>query len=107
VFFRVNSTTVDPQFEPLMDEVAEALAQSRDSYAEIVGYTDTTGPTEYNRYLSNLRAEAVAEQLRERGIPGARLRIEGQGPREPETGDQGFRAEDRVVEITIRDAPGD
>jgi len=107
VFFRVNSTTVDPQFEPLMDEVAEALAQSRESYAEIVGYTDTTGPTEFNRYLSNRRAEAVAEQLRERGIPGARLRIEGQGPREPETGEEGFRAEDRVVEITIRDTLGD
>ena len=107
VFFGVNSTTVDPRFETLMSEIAAALAQADDAYAEIVGYTDAAGPTEYNRYLSNLRAEAVAQQLRARGVPGDRLRIEGQGPREPETGDEGFRAEDRVVEITIRDAPRD
>ncbi|MFO7858138.1 MAG: OmpA family protein [Ectothiorhodospiraceae bacterium] len=101
VFFRVNSTTVDPRFDALMSEIAEALAQSGDAFAEIVGYTDTTGPPEYNRYLSNRRAEAVAEKLRERGVPDDRLQIEGQGPREPESGEAGFRAEDRVVEITV------
>ena len=105
VFFRVNSTTVDPQFLALMSEIAEAIVKSDDAYAEIVGYTDTTGTTEYNRYLSNRRAEAVAEQLRERGVPQNRLRIEGQGPRESESGVEGFRAEDRVVEITVRYGP--
>ena len=102
VFFRVNSITVDPEFDVLLRELAEALGESEETQAEIIGYTDTTGPAEYNLFLSNQRATAVANRLMEHGVARDRLRIEGQGPREPAVGPEGYRAEDRVVEITIR-----
>lgn len=100
VFFRVNSTTVDAPFEPVLEEIAAVLARYDDAYAEIVGYTDRFGPVDYNMALSRQRARAVANRLIQRGIDADRLVTEGQGPRNPN--ENVSREEERLVEITVR-----
>jgi general secretion pathway protein A len=102
VFFRVNSTAVDPQFDALLDEIAEVLARSGDAYAEIIGYTDRFGPVEYNMALSRQRAQSVANRLLQRGIADDRLRIEGQGPIDHRADEELSRDEARMVEISVR-----
>jgi general secretion pathway protein A len=107
VFFRVNSTVVDPQFDALLDEIAEVLAQSAEAYAEIIGYTDRYGPVAYNLALSRQRAQSVANRLFQRGIAEDRLRIEGQGPIEQRADAELSRDEARMVEISVMKAPRD
>jgi outer membrane protein OmpA-like peptidoglycan-associated protein len=104
VFFRVNSTAVDPQFDALLDEIAEVLARSAEAYAEIIGYTDRYGPVAYNLALSRQRAESVANRLLQRGIAEDRLRIEGQGPIDHRADAELSRDEARMVEISVRKA---
>jgi general secretion pathway protein A len=102
VFFRVNSTAVDAQFDALLDEIAEVLTRSGEAYAEIIGYTDRFGPVEYNMALSRQRAQSVANRLLQRGIAGDRLRIEGQGPIDHRADEELSRDEARMVEISVR-----
>jgi general secretion pathway protein A len=102
VFFRVNSTNVDPEFEPMLDEIAAALLEYEQAYAEIIGFTDRVGPLEYNMSLSRQRARSVANRLIMRGVPVERLMVEGQGPRDLEATAEGGRREERAVEITVR-----
>jgi general secretion pathway protein A len=104
VFFRVNSTAVDPQFDALLEEIAEVLAQSAQAYAEIIGYTDRYGPVAYNLALSRQRAQSVANRLFQRGIAEDRLRIEGQGPIDHRADAELSREEARMVEISVRKA---
>ena len=99
VLFRVNSTTVDPPFDPVLDGIATTLIDNPGATAEIIGYTDRFGSLEYNMTLSRQRAQAVANRLIQRGIAADRLRAEGQGPRESD--DDISRAEERVVEVTV------
>jgi outer membrane protein OmpA-like peptidoglycan-associated protein len=107
VFFRVNSTAVDSQFDALLDEIAEVLAQSAEAYAEIIGYTDRYGPVDYNLALSRQRAQSVANRLFQRGIAEDRLRIEGQGPIDHRADAQLSRDEARMVEISVMTVPRD
>jgi general secretion pathway protein A len=101
VFFRVNSTAVDSQFDALLDEIAEVLTRSGEAYAEIIGYTDRYGPVDYNLALSRQRAQAVANRLLQRGIADGRLRIEGQGPIDHRADEELTRDEARMVEISV------
>ncbi len=101
VLFAVNSTTVDAEFAPLLDEVAEALMESGDARAEVIGYTDRFGNLDYNLSLSRQRARAVANQLIRRGVATEQLVVEGQGPRDPGPGEAVSREEERAVEITV------
>ena len=102
VLFRLNSTTVDPPFEPVLDEIAAALASAEDAYAEVFGFTDRFGSLEYNMALSRQRAQSVANRLIALGIPAERLRVEGQGPRPPDPDEELTRDEERMVEVTVK-----
>jgi len=106
VLFGWDSREVDPDFAPLLNQAARVLDQFEDTVAEVIGYSDSTGPVEYNRILSRERADAVATALLQRGVGEERLRVEGRGPRGVDTaeadGDAAERPADRRVEITIR-----
>lgn len=88
--------------EPL-DDIAEVLAFYGDAPVEVVGHTDDQGSAEYNLDLSQRRADAVLDALRERGIDGARMTSEGRGFDEPVASNdtEEGRAENRRVEVLI------
>jgi len=102
VFFQVNSTSVDAQFEPVLEEIAQALLAHPQAYAEVIGYTDRSGALEYNIALSRQRARSVANRLMLRGVAAERIVIEGQGPRDFGSDAAISREQGRVVEITVR-----
>ena len=101
--FRTSSTAVDPAFADVLDDVVRALEQTNGAFAEVVGYTDPTGPVEYNAYLSLRRAEAVADRIVERGAAREQLRVRGHDPRENAIGRGAGAdsAQDRRVEVTV------
>lgn len=80
--FDFDSHRIRPEAYPLLDNVAIALRDQRLAgyHFDLNGHTDIIGRLGYNIALSNLRAQAVADYLAARGVPGDSLHVQGFGP---------------------------
>ncbi len=81
--FRSNSSELDTDSVSILDQVADALAQSPETTVAISGHTDSTGNDERNLVLSRERAEKVRNYLIDRGISGDRMTSQGYGSTQP------------------------
>ena len=103
VTFAFDSASLNPQFHPVLDTVAQTLVEYDKTIIEVAGHTDSVGSDAYNQQLSERRANSVAAYLSGRGVSGARVVTIGAGEAHPiasnETEDG--RAQNRRVEITI------
>ena len=74
----------------------------------IEGHTDDVGSVEFNRGLSERRAESVRGYLRQQGIASRRLATAGLGMERPvaNNGTAAGRQQNRRVEIIIENPPG-
>ena len=82
ILFEYNSAELTPTARQQLDELASALQSDKLSqYAfRVEGYTDATGGEEYNKALSERRAEAVVQYLvSAHGIDARRLTAIGRG----------------------------
>ncbi len=84
--------------------VANSLMKYPNSNIEVIGHTDNVGGAAYNQDLSQRRAVAVAEVLRNSGVPSGRIATYGRGEDAPVASNQTDygRAQNRRVEIIIR-----
>jgi outer membrane protein OmpA-like peptidoglycan-associated protein len=103
ITFAFNDASLQPQFYPVLDEVARTLTEYNQTVVEVAGHTDNVGSDAYNQELSVRRANSVASYLQGRGVIQQRLITVGAGESRPvasndnETG----RAQNRRVEITL------
>lgn len=103
VLFDFDSDRLKPQADPLLAELAAAITAQDPTWVVVEGHTDDQGTADYNRGLSQRRAQAVADRLASLGIPAALLTVKGYGasrPLVPNTTDQG-RSRNRRVEIVL------
>jgi outer membrane protein OmpA-like peptidoglycan-associated protein len=103
VTFATNSADLNAQFFPTLDAVATVLKEYNKTVVEVAGHTDSTGSDEYNRQLSQRRAQTVAGYLTNRGVKQERLLTVGAGESYPVASndtEQG-RQLNRRVELTI------
>jgi len=79
-----------------------ALLETSPQSLNVVGYTDTTGPADVNRRLSEKRANSVASALQEAGIPGGLIArsASGEDKLAVDTPDDTREASNRRVTIT-------
>ena len=102
--FEFNSDTIRPVSEPVLKEIAEAMADKPAWKLTITGHTDNIGGHKYNLDLSRRRAAAVKKALVERyRTDPNRLSTSGDGDSAPiDTNDtlEG-RARNRRVELTL------
>jgi len=82
------------------------VAQLRGTDIEVIvatGHTDWTGSDAYNIKLSMRRAQAVKAFLVSKGIPEARVFVEGKGERNPiaDNRTRDGRAKNRRVDIEV------
>jgi outer membrane protein OmpA-like peptidoglycan-associated protein len=85
----------------VLEEVARSLLAHPEAVIEVRGHTDSTGPSEGNRLLSQRRAAAVREVLIRYGVAASRITAVGYGedyPIAPNDTREG-RARNRRVEI--------
>lgn len=84
--------------------VAASLQRYPNSTIQVIGHTDNVGEAAYNQDLSQRRAVAVAEVLRNSGVPSGRIATVGRGEDAPIASNQtdAGRAQNRRVEIIIR-----
>ena len=73
VQFDFNSAAIKPESDPTLGEMARLLQENSGLKVLVVGHTDTVGSFEFNRGLSQKRAEAVVANLTSRGVSAGRL----------------------------------
>jgi outer membrane protein OmpA-like peptidoglycan-associated protein len=102
--FDFNSDTIRPVSEPVLKEIAQAMADKPDWKLTVTGHTDNIGGHKYNQELSQRRSAAVKKALVERyHVDPNRLSTSGDGDSDPiDTNDtlEG-RARNRRVELTL------
>ncbi len=103
VTFAFDSAKLNPEFDPVLDKLAQTLSEYNKTVIQIAGHTDSTGSHAYNMKLSLQRADSVKAFLEGRGVPAARLVTIGAGPDYPIASNdtEEGRAQNRRVEITI------
>ena len=79
ITFDTDSSTVKPQFQTTLNEVAGTLREYNQTYIDVLGHTDSTGSDSYNQGLSERRAAAVANYLSRQGVEQARMATYGYG----------------------------
>ena len=103
ITFATDSSSIQPQFRPTLDKVADVLDRYNQTYVDVYGHTDSTGSDAYNQALSERRADSVASYLVSRGVESARLEALGYGETQPIASNDTVegRAQNRRVEIKI------
>ncbi len=103
VTFETNSSSLDSKFFDVLDSVATVLNEYKSTLVTVAGYTDNTGPADYNQKLSERRASTVALYLHSRGVAKERLAAIGHGEAKPVASNSTAegRAKNRRVEITL------
>jgi len=104
VLFGFNKSELTPADKQHLDEVAQTVSPLKHYVIEVQGYTDKTGPRQYNLELSRQRANSVIRYLTlEHNIPLVRIYSLGYGdaaPVAPNASRKG-RKENRRVDITV------
>jgi OOP family OmpA-OmpF porin len=90
VEFAFDSAELEPGFATMLDNASDFLKPHRpllrDGLAQlnVIGYTDSRGPAEYNQALSVRRAQAVADHLiKQDPSRAAFIKVMGRGESEP------------------------
>ena len=100
-FDKADLTRKDKQ---TLDAFGQQLANERHFLIEVHGYTDSTGPADYNYQLSQRRADAVIQYLASKyKIPAHQIYVIGLGKDNPvaqNTSAKG-RAENRRVDLRL------
>ncbi len=104
LYFKKDSNKLTSESLTLLPEVL-ITARERDSQdISVVGHTDTAGNPEYNLRLSNLRAQAIATILIDKGIKDSYIKTTSHGENNPlvPTKDNVHEPKNRRVEVVVR-----
>ncbi|HKO94739.1 MAG TPA: carboxypeptidase regulatory-like domain-containing protein, partial [Polyangiaceae bacterium] len=104
VQFVQGSAEIAPASNALLSEVADVLLRNRDiAKVEVQGHTDNSGTEDFNRQLSETRAQAVRDWLIKAGVDSERLSAVGYGTSRPLAPNitAANRAKNRRVELMI------
>ncbi|MBB4935223.1 outer membrane protein OmpA-like peptidoglycan-associated protein [Lipingzhangella halophila] len=77
LLFSFDSAKLRPSANDLLDEAVDAGGGGFEQSVAVTGHTDSKGSAEYNKKLSQRRAEAVADYLESLGF--ADITVEGKG----------------------------
>lgn len=106
VLFETNKSDLMPAARARLAEVAQALKEVEGRKINVLGFTDNVGNDDYNKQLSQKRAESVRSFLVSQGVREDLITAEGRGKADPvasNTTPEG-RANNRRVEIVVEGA---
>ncbi|TAM79133.1 MAG: hypothetical protein EPN47_19180 [Acidobacteria bacterium] len=84
ILFGLNKATLTKDDTERLDQLAQAVSTLKHYVIQIQGYTDHTGPKEYNLQLSQKRADTVIRYLTTNGkVPLVRIYSMGYGESDP------------------------
>ena len=85
IFYDFDKATLRPESTEALDRLVELLKENPNVTIELSAHCDYKGPAEYNKRLSQRRAETVVQYLTEHGIEAERLTPVGYGKEKPKT----------------------
>jgi OOP family OmpA-OmpF porin len=104
VLFRLNQATLTDADKQQLDQLAQTVSSLKHYVIQVQGYTDTTGPKEYNLQLSQKRADAVIRYLTSNGkVPLVRIYSMGYGEADPVAPNTSLKGRklNRRVDLTV------
>ncbi|WP_339074442.1 OmpA family protein [Teredinibacter turnerae] len=103
ILFATDESEVKPGAVRTLEKVSDLLAEYPDREILVEGFTDSTGAADYNKNLSELRAEAVVKQLVDNGLAEDRLSAKGYGEEYPVASNDtaAGRQQNRRVELVV------
>jgi outer membrane protein OmpA-like peptidoglycan-associated protein len=101
VYFDYNSAQLTPAAREVVRYAADAYKGRPPGGVQVIGYTDPSGSAGYNQRLSLRRANAVATELQNDGVPQSALMVSGQG----ESNIEPAPGQDRRVDVTVGGPP--
>ena len=103
ITFGFDKSELQPQFYPVLDNLARTLNEYNQTIIEVAGHTDSVGSDSYNQGLSVRRAESVGNYLMSRGLMRDRFIVTGAGKNRPVASNdtEAGRAQNRRVELTL------
>lgn len=103
--FEFDKWDVLPQFFEELDAIAQLLVDNPSYTIEIQGHTDNIGGTRYNKKLSEKRADAIADYLRDQGVKRRQITTKGFGKSKPIMDNRSLQGQklNRRVEFIISD----
>lgn len=104
ITFEPGSATLDTATRDIMDEIAELLQLCGEIPLVIAGHTDSQGRETMNLQLSQDRAQAVVDALRDRRVLTSSYEVRGYGEEQPiATNDtEAGREANRRIEFKLR-----
>ncbi|MDR1746205.1 MAG: OmpA family protein [Tannerella sp.] len=81
--FVSNSNTIQEPSKKSLQRLAVLLNEYPDTDILVIGHTDRTGLADFNRTLSEKRAESVGHYLTEQGVASERISCAGKGFQHP------------------------
>ena len=100
-FDKADLTRKDRQ---TLDDFAQQIQGQKHYIIQVEGYTDSTGPADYNYKLSQRRADSVIQYLAEKhDVPAFRIFLIGLGEDNPvaQNGNAAGRARNRRVDVRL------
>ncbi len=85
IFYDFDKATLRPESEKALDGLVNLLNENPNVTIELSAHTDYIGSAEYNKRLSQRRADAVVAYLTAHGIAADRLTPVGYGKERPKT----------------------
>lgn len=104
VKFPTDASQLSPEAQQRLTELSQRLrSENRNVYLEIQGFTDATGPSDYNIRLGEQRAEAVRRFLSQQGVALNRMSTISYGAEQPvaPNNTRDGRAQNRRVAIVV------
>jgi OOP family OmpA-OmpF porin len=101
--FDVDGSTLSPAATAKLDELLSQSGGATFKTVSIMGYTDSTGSLNHNLALSDARARAVTQYLKDHGLHADNYVVRGAGPADPVASNvtASGRAQNRRVEIRL------
>ncbi len=106
IFFNFKKAVLKVESYPELNRIVDLMKEKSTMTIELAGHTDSTGPEQYNLWLSEWRAKAVAKYLVYKGIGADRISIVFFGETKPiesndkkEGRDKNRRVEFKIIKL--------
>ena len=108
ILFDVDKASLKPESQKPLQEIVKLMRNYPDLKLEVQGHTDNQGSADYNRDLSQRRAETVKTYLTTYGTDASRLEAKGYGLSQPVASNdtEEGRAKNRRVELVRKETLG-
>ncbi|AKV00822.1 Flagellar motor rotation protein MotB [Labilithrix luteola] len=103
VNFALSSTTIDPESQGHIVELAEWLGEHPNAEVTVEGHADTRGPVDVNLWVSHERATAVAAILARHGVAKDKMQVRAFGSYRPLDGAPETDGRQRRVDLQVSD----